>query len=112
MYDERPCAPASPPLVWDDAHRRCDYSTFCEISCERMCPTPCGDCVSDRSDKEDGDYASCVSEFVYATCSNGNLFDARPCAATGPGAPPLVWDDIRKRCEWYSQCNDGNHGMP
>ena len=58
-------------------------------------------CIRGCDGLGDGDYASCVSEHVYASCSNGLLYDERPCA---PADPPLVWDDILKRCEYEATC--------
>ena len=60
-----------------------------------------GTCVSDCSGMSDGDYQSCKTCEGYVTCSNGYYFD-RPCAPNHPGAKPLVWDDVKKRCEWTS----------
>ena len=53
-------------------------------------------CVSDCTDKPNGDYQSCEGCNVYVTCSNGILHPNRPCPAN------LVWDDNLKRCEWTS----------
>ena len=52
--------------------------------------------MSSCSGVSDGDYMSCQGCNVYATCSNGLLYDGRPCPAN------LVWDDNLKRCEWES----------
>ena len=49
-------------------------------------------CVSSCEDKEDGDYQSCKSCGVYASCVAGKLFDERPCPSG------LRWDNIAKKC--------------
>ncbi|CAF1674406.1 unnamed protein product, partial [Didymodactylos carnosus] len=28
----------------------------------------------------------------------------KDCAPTHPGTPSLVWDDVKKRCEWTVEC--------
>lgn len=56
-------------------------------------------CIKNCVNRKDGDYQSCKGCNVYATCSNGILYDERPCA---PSNPPLVWDDVVKRCQWRS----------
>ena len=102
LYDNRPC-PAD--LVWDDNKKRCEYTS---LTCNSGGST--GDCVSDCTGMKNGDYQSCLGCNVYATCSNEILYDNRPCPAN------LVWDDNKKRCEWYSSTcteaegdqNDGN----
>ena len=96
-YSDRPC-PAN--LVWDDVKKRCEWeSTTCPgtPSHSTTTPDPSGrhDCVSDCSGVANGDYQSCKTCKGYVTCSNGYYFD-RPCPAN------LVWDDVKKRCEWES----------
>ena len=54
------------------------------------------DCVDSCTGMPDGNYQSCHGCNVFATCSNGLLYDKRPCPAG------LVWDDNKKRCEWKS----------
>ena len=62
------------------------------------------ECVSSCEGRSNGDYHSCISCHVYATCSNGILYDNRPCPAN------LVWDDSKKRCEYTSStCNRGRN---
>lgn len=90
LYDGRPCPAA---LVWDDKLKRCEYSSS-------TCPTATTECVSDCAGKINGDYQSCRGCRVYATCSNGILYDNRPCPAA------LVWDDRAKRCEFVSTTCD------
>ena len=61
-------------------------------------PTGTGaSCITSCNGRSNGDYQSCIGCDVYATCSNGYLYDERPCAPGG-----LVWDDNVKRCEWES----------
>ena len=118
-YFDRPCAPTHPgekPLVWDDVKKRCEYeSTTCPSTTPSTTGTPphssttsssttvhpTGSCVSDCRGIPDGDYQSCKTCEGYVSCSNGRYFD-RPCAPTHPGEKPLVWDDVKKRCEYES----------
>ena len=53
-------------------------------------------CITNCAGTPDGDYQSCKSCDVYATCIGGTIFDSRPC--------PLgtVWDDNFKRCDFKS----------
>ena len=114
LYD-RDC-PAG--LVWDDVKKRCEwYSTTCDISTTSYPPTdepatssterpsstvdPTGTpwCVADCSRMPDGHYQSCKTCYGYVSCSGGILYD-RDCPAG------LVWDDVKKRCEWYSTTCD------
>ena len=44
---------------------------------------------------------SCIECHVYATCSNGDLYDNRPCPAD------LAWDDNKKRCQYTSDTCPG-----
>lgn len=60
-------------------------------------------CVTSCEGRKDGDYQSCRGCNVYATCANGILYDERQCTPSAPGAPPLVWDDTLKRCEYNSE---------
>jgi len=48
--------------------------------------------------RKDGDYASCLGCDVYATCSNGQLIDNRPCPEG------LVWNKRKGRCSSRSMC--------
>ena len=108
LYD-RDC-PAD--LVWDDVKKRCEwYSTTCDISSttspspttsttsppSTVVPTrpPGGRCVDYCGDMPDGHYQSCKTCYGYVSCSGKILYD-RDCPAD------LVWDDMRKHCEWYS----------
>ena len=121
-YFDRPCAPNHPgakPLVWDDVKKRCEYeSTTCPSTAPSSTAVPPlssstgpsttsghpgtpGTCVSDCNGMPDGDYQSCKTCEGYVSCSNGRYFD-RPCAPNHPGEKPLVWDDMKKRCEWTS----------
>eukprot|EP01084_Bolivina_argentea_P103902 186082_1 len=70
-------------------------------------PAVCGDCMSELYGcwaVDDGDYASCNGDNLYATCSTDvdgvthYLTNDRPCAAN------LVWDDNVGRCEAVSSC--------
>ena len=116
IYDNRPCAA---DLVWDDNKKRCDYtSDTChgtdptarppDTTTTKATPTTTvappptsGPCISSCKGMPNGDYQSCKGCRVYATCSNGDIYDNRPCPAN------LVWDDNKKRCEWTS---DTCHG--
>ena len=113
---EMPCAPSDPPLVWDDVKKRCEYesttcpptsppSTASPTSSSGTSPSttsanPGGDgiCVSDCSGMANGDYQSCETCEGFVSCSNGDKYEM-PCA---PSDPPLVWDDVKKRCEYES----------
>ena len=113
-YYDMPCAPSDPPLVWDDVKKRCEYeSTTCpstsppsttsspsSSSTSHPPPGP-GPCVSDCSGMANGDYQSCYTCERFVSCSNGHYYDM-PCAPNHPGQLPLVWDDVKKRCEWTS----------
>ena len=120
LIDDRPCAnnrPGEKPLVWDDVKKRCEYeSTTCPSDPATTSPpqssssspsTTVGTtgaphtCVSDCSGVADGDYQSCKTCEGYVSCSNGYYFD-RPCPDNRPGEKPLVWDDVKKRCEYES----------
>jgi hypothetical protein len=121
--DDRPCAPANPPLNWDDNFKICNYtsttcvckkvteelhsSKFTEISAEpsvgvtkQDCRTTGERCIRSCSGLKDGDYQSCHNCDVYASCTNGTMRDDRPCA---PAKPRLNWDDISKRCLYSSR---------
>ena len=121
-YYDMPCAPNHPgekPLVWDDVKKRCDYeSTTCPStkppsttlppvssttipSTTSNHPGPPGPCVSDCRGMADGDYQSCKTCEGFVSCSNGRYFDM-PCAPNHPGEKPLVWDDVKKRCDYES----------
>ena len=119
-YFDRPCPdnlPGQKPLVWDDLKKRCEYeSTTCPSTPSTTSPpqssspspsTTVGTtgaphtCVSDCSGVADGDYQSCKTCEGYVSCSNGYYFD-RPCPDNRPGEKPLVWDDVKKRCEYES----------
>eukprot|EP00483_Globobulimina_turgida_P002623 UN02627 len=82
---------ATETLVWDDTKKYCDYTSACDA---------CLECVSDCSGVADGDYRSCSSCHVYATCSNGILYDDRACATEA-----LYWNDQSKTCEVTTQCD-------
>ncbi|KAK2182747.1 hypothetical protein NP493_339g03002 [Ridgeia piscesae] len=87
----RPCAVGT---EWDDVMKVCTWrSTTCPEGCNGETGSPC---VRTCAGKENGDYQSCVSCHVYVTCSNGAMYDRRPCPA------PTVWDDALKRCDWAS----------
>jgi len=84
-------------------HRVCQVtsSTFKQrIECNLhgvQIPASESRCISSCEGREDGEYQSCNGCNVYVTCSNGRIYDNRPC----PGS--LVWDDVIKRCEFKSQ---------
>ena len=59
-------------------------------------PSQIGRCITSCAGLESGDYQSCHGCNVYASCWGGGLTDDRPCPAS------LVWDDIKKRCEYSS----------
>ena len=52
-------------------------------------------CIRSCQGLPDGDYQSCHSCHVYASCTNGSMIDDGQCA---PAQPPLNWDDRAKRC--------------
>ncbi len=56
------------------------------------------DCVDNCAEKEDGDYMSCSSCQVFATCSNGELHDDRPCGTCTDKGCPLEFDAGLDRC--------------
>ena len=102
---ERPC-PAK--LVWDDVKKRCEAtSTTCDMLFTKSHPAPVdltlsrtqGRCVSNCKDMPDGYYQSCKTCNGYVFCSVGILYD-------GDCPAGLVWDDEKKRCEWYSTTCD------
>ncbi|XP_025082915.1 uncharacterized protein LOC112557334 [Pomacea canaliculata] len=51
-----------------------------------------GKCLASCKGVPDGDYQSCFSCHFYITCSNGFLWDNRPCPSN------LVWDDLLQMC--------------
>ena len=59
-------------------------------------PSQISRCITSCAGLESGDYQSCHGCNVYASCTFGWLTDDRPCPAS------LVWDDIKKRCEYSS----------
>ena len=59
-------------------------------------PSQISRCITSCAGLESGDYQSCHGCNVYASCWGGGLTDDRPCPAS------LVWDDIKKRCEYSS----------
>ena len=64
-------------------------------------------CIRSCQGLPDGDYQSCHSCHVYASCTNGSMIDDRQCA---PAQPPLNWDDRAKRCLYKSstcRCYNG-----
>ena len=96
LYD-MPCAP---PTVWDDVKKRCEFeSSTCSPTASR--PSTGDRCVSDCAGMPKGDYQSCKTCEGHVFCSEGALFEI-PCAPTHPSGPPLVWDDVKKRCEYQS----------
>lgn len=63
--------------------------------------------MAECDDLPDGDYQSCRGCNAYLTCTVGNMYDDRLC----PGN--LVWDDIRKNCDWFSHtCKRGDKADP
>jgi len=66
-------------------------ATLTDKACKAATP-----CVSDCTDKPDGDYQSCDTCNGFVTCSNG-LLSNMPCPAG------LVWDDSKKDCEYTSE---------
>lgn len=57
-------------------------------------------CIRDCYGREDGDYQSCRGCSIYASCTNGNIIDSRPCAYSWPS---LQWDDFSKKCKYSSR---------
>ncbi|XP_046342384.1 chitin-binding domain protein cbd-1-like [Haliotis rufescens] len=107
-----------PFLMWDNNKQRCEEtSTTCvepttttsatttsatttsatTTSPTTTSPTPyVNPCITSCSGRVDGDYQSCVSCNVYATCFQGHLRDNRPCPAA------TSWDDNLKQCTGLS----------
>jgi len=61
----------------------------------KRCITSCRD--ANNKNLKNGEYQSCKSCNVYASCWDGAIMDNRPCHPA-----TLVWDDNVKRCEWVS----------
>ena len=85
MFDVYTCPDGE---FWDDIAKDCLNTTS---TCH-----PLRSCVQTCEGIDNGNYQSCQSCNVYATCSNGFVIDGRPC---GPG---LVWDDEKKLCAYES----------
>eukprot|EP00483_Globobulimina_turgida_P000292 UN00292 len=83
----------------DHSHEVCYLEESDFVECEDNTPPKCGPCVSDCTGVATGNYASCKSCHVFATCDHGRLIDNRPCAT-----PDLVWDDKNGGCRWASSC--------
>ena len=64
------------------------------------CPYHKYTCASKCDTLKDGDYRSCLGCDVYATCSNGILYDNRPCPAG------LVWSTDARACTYKSNCSE------
>ncbi|BFZ07479.1 hypothetical protein BsWGS_10518 [Bradybaena similaris] len=60
-------------------------------------------CVRSCDGLQSGSYQSCTSCHMFATCSEGVLYDNRPCPAA------LLWDDVSKRCEVSSTTCQAPH---
>lgn len=60
-------------------------------------------CVRSCDGLQSGSYQSCTSCNMFATCSEGVLYDNRPCPAS------LLWDDVSKRCEVSSTTCQAPH---
>lgn len=58
-------------------------------------------CISNCKGLIDGDYASCLSCSVYASCVSGIIYDGRRCPAG------LFWDDSNKLCTYDSPTCQG-----
>ncbi|ELU14114.1 hypothetical protein CAPTEDRAFT_203464 [Capitella teleta] len=56
-----------------------------------------GSCVSSCTDIPAGDYQSCHGCGVHVKCGDGGIiYDDMPCVGG------LVWDDVKKSCDWTS----------
>ncbi len=106
LIDNRPCPSGT---FWDNKKKLCDFkSSTCwpwqqkQSSAKRQ--RSAWKCVSSCQGVANGDYQSCQGCHVYASCSNGILYDKRPCASN------LVWDDKKKKCEYKSETCGGAGG--
>lgn len=91
--------PCPEGLLWNDEAKQCaSTSNTCpKVGCGEQAPkVDTCNCIDSCDGMPDGDYQSCQGCYVYATCSNGILYDNRECPSG------LVWDDNVKRCEWTS----------
>ncbi|XP_067667423.1 uncharacterized protein [Haliotis asinina] len=103
-----------PSLVWDNNSKRCEItSTTCvepstptsatttsatttsatTTSATTTSPTPyVNPCITSCIGQSNGNFQSCVSCNVFATCDSGVFVDSRPCPAS------TSWDDKAKEC--------------
>ncbi|KAL3884948.1 hypothetical protein ACJMK2_025047 [Sinanodonta woodiana] len=89
--------PCPSNLVWDDVRKRCEWTS---LTCNArmysgMLLQPRHGCVNSCVGQLDGNYQHCSDCHRYVACSNWYKY-TMPCPSN------LVWDDIRKRCEWMS----------
>eukprot|EP01084_Bolivina_argentea_P316325 548293_1 len=90
--------------VWCQGKIPCNprYETSCWKSDQTQIEVECCndyDCITDCEGKDDGNYHSCLSCNVYATCwGGGYITDNRPCASPQPGDPLLEYDSILDAC--------------
>ncbi|ELU17639.1 hypothetical protein CAPTEDRAFT_209071 [Capitella teleta] len=71
-----------------------------KVICQRKCVSGTNG-ISSCVELPDGDYASCVSCEMYASCVNGEMIDQRICATDGNGKR-TVWNEAEKRCDFDS----------
>jgi len=110
LLDNRPCFAST---VWDDNMKQCLFvSSTCPFastsptspvstmsavttvltSATSPTPTPIENCATDCTGLVNGNYQSCISCNVFASCVNEYFYDHRPCAGN------LKWDDNVKAC--------------
>ncbi len=95
LYDGRPCAPATPPLVWDDNLKRCDYDS--ETCSESTFDDSDNDGVSDERDE----------------CANSDLSTFVVIDGCGSGVENYSWDTGCTLSDLITNCAADaiNHGQ-
>ncbi|KAK2159251.1 hypothetical protein NP493_1732g00011 [Ridgeia piscesae] len=66
-------------------------------SVKATCDTTGSACIRSCKTARNGDHQSCDGCHMYVTCSNGGMYNHRPCPAG------LMWNDNKKRCDWKSR---------
>ncbi|KAK3591078.1 hypothetical protein CHS0354_005475 [Potamilus streckersoni] len=98
--------PCPSNLVWDDVKKRCEWTsptcgtTKLPGTNTSLATTFIPGCVQSCAGQPDGNYQHCSDCQQYVACSNGYKYNM-PCPSN------LVWDDMKKRCEWASQTCGG-----
>lgn len=62
-------------------------------------------CTNNCTGRDDGNYQSCYTCHGYVSCSNGNIYNMS-CAQNHENKPPLLWNNIERRCEETSPTCD------